>query len=152
MVWKLVGEATYDPGTSALELGPIVVPLVGGLSVKVSTPAPAVSGYGYALLSYRSTYGEELGRVIVWPRVEPTVYRLGEGMRVRDPFGVLVIEPKRASRSWLTPAAILAIRVLADLPDSDLADSLTPPGFADPTGLELSFTPSGDAARITFPP
>jgi len=152
MVWKLIGETTFDPGTTALEMGPIVIPLVGGLPVKVSTPAPAVSSYGYALLSYRSSYGEELGRIIVWPRLVPSVYLLGEGMRVRDPFGMLVMEPKRAARRWLTPADVLAIRVLADLPDSDLADAVTPPGFADPSGRELSFTPAGDAARIAFPP
>jgi len=150
MVWTLIGEPEFDTATDAIEMGPFVVPLEGGLSVKVSAPDPSAIPYGYALLSYRSSYGEEMGRIQVWPRVDPCVYRLGDGMKVRDPYGVLVFEPKGFSRRWATSVHLQAVRILADLPDADLADSLTPPGFADQAGQELTFVASGGAARITF--
>jgi hypothetical protein len=152
MVWTLVGEVQFDTSTDAIELGPIVVPSEGGLSIKVSAPDPSAIPYGYSLLSFRSSYGEELGRIQVWPRVDPCVYRLGEGMKVRDPHGVLVFEPKGFSRRWASTVYPQAVRILADLPDPSLSDSLTPPGFADPAGVELSFTTAGGAARIAFPP
>jgi hypothetical protein len=152
MVWTLVGDAEFDTTTDAIEMGPIRIPLEGGLSVKVSAPDPSAVPYGYSLLSYRSSYGEELGRIQIWPRFDPCVYRLGEGMKVRDPHGVLVFEPKGFSRRWATTIHPQTVRILADLPDPSLADSLTPPGFADPSGQELTFIPSGGAARITFSP
>jgi len=151
MVWTLIGEAEFDSATDAIEMGPVLVPLEGGISVKVSAPDPSAIPYGYSLLSYRSSYGEEMGRIQVWPRVDPCVYRLGDGMKVRDPHGVLVFEPKGFSRRWATSIHPQAVRILADLPDAGLVDSIAPPGFADPAGRELSFTSVGGAARITFP-
>ena len=151
MVWTLVGDVQFDSSADAIEMGPIVVPWEGGLSVKVSAPDPSAIPYGYSLLSYRSSYGEEMGRIQIWPRVNPCVYRLGEGMKVRDPLGVLVFEPRGFTRRWASTVHPQAVRVLADLPSPLLADSLTPPGFADPDGAELTFTTAGAAARIAFP-
>jgi hypothetical protein len=150
MVWTLVGEAVFDSATDAIEMGPVVVPLEGGITVKVSAPDPSAIPYGYSLLSYRSSYGEEMGRIQVWPRVDPCVYRLGDGMRVRDPHGVLVFEPRGFSRRWATAVHPQAVRILADLAGPGAAEAITPPGFADPSGQELTFIASGDAARITF--
>jgi hypothetical protein len=133
-------------------MGPVLVPLEGGLSVKIASPDPPMGAYRYALLSYRSSYGEEMGRIVVWPRAEPTVYRLGEGMRVRDPFGVLVYEPKKLSRRWFAPGDVLSVVLLADLPDADPSGSITPPGFADTSGEDLTFTTSNGASRIVYPP
>jgi hypothetical protein len=152
MVWKLVGEAEFDSGTDAIEMGPVVVPMNGGISIKVSAPDPSAIPYGYSLLSFRSSYGEEMGRIQIWPRVDPCVYRLGDGMRVRDPHGVLVFEPRGFTRRWATTIHPQAVRILADLPDSGLADALTPPGFADAEGQELSFVTSNGAAGIVYPP
>jgi hypothetical protein len=151
MAWTLVGAPTFSAATEAVELGPVRVPLVGGLSVKLSTPiAPPVS-YGYMVLSYLSSYGEELGRIQVWPRELPTSYLMGAGLRVRDPFGVLVLRPGTLNRRWLVAGFPVVVRVLADLPTEADADSLTPPGFVGPSGTDLFFTPTGGAARIALP-
>ena len=152
MPWTLVGEPTITAATEAVELGPVRVSLEGGLAVKVSLPDSPEDPYGYMVISYISSYGEELGRIQLWPRESPTAYLLGAGLKVRDPFGALLLKAGNLNRRWLQAGHSYAVRVLADLPAPGLTDPHTPPGFADAAGRELSFTGAGGAARIAFPP
>jgi len=151
MTWTLVGSVTLSSAAEPQELGPVRVALTGGLSVKLFMPvAPPVS-YGYMVLSYLSSYGEELGRIQVWPREVPTVYLLGAGLRARDPFGVLLLRPGTLNRRYIDAGFPVVVRVLADLPTEADERALTPPGFAGLNGQELSFQPFGGAARIALP-
>jgi hypothetical protein len=151
MAWTLIGAPTFTDETGSVRLGPLRVPLEGGLLVKLSTPLPPPFPYGYMVLSYLSSYGEELGRIQVWPRLYPTVYRMGEGMRVRDPHGELLLHPGTLSRRYIQAGFPQVVVVLADLPLLVGEDVLTPPGFVDPSGVDLSFTTAGAAARLAFP-
>jgi hypothetical protein len=103
------------------------------------------------VLSYRSSYGEEMGRVQVWPRAVATVYHLGAGMKVRDLFGRLVLLPGTLNRRWIAAGQPSVVRVVADLPADEGVDALTPCGFTGPNGQDLFFTTAGDAARIAYP-
>lgn len=151
MPWTLVGSPTFSADTSEAVAGPVQVPELGGLSVKVSAPVSVPVFSGHLWLSYRSAYGEELGRLKVHPRAEPVAYHLGEGLRVRDREGVLVLEQGDWCRRWLVAGFALTVAVLADLPTPDPSGLVVPPGFAGPSGGNLLFTPTGAAARIAFP-
>lgn len=151
MPWTLVGSPTFTATTVQAVAGTVVVPGQGGLSVKVAAPVSVPFFYGFLWLSFRSAYGAELGRVKVRPRAEPTAYRFGDGLTVRDREGVLVLEQGDWCRRWLVAGFALTVNVLADLPALGPSDVLTPPGFAGPSGADLSFTPAGGAARIAYP-
>ena len=151
MPWTLVGSPTFSAATGEAVAGPLVVPELGGLSVKVSAPVAVPDFPGHLWLYFRSAYGEELGRLEVQPQTEPIAYHLGEGLRVRDPEGVLVLEQGDWCRRWLMAGFALTVCVLADLPTPDPSGLVVPPGFAGPSGGDLLFTPTGDAARIAFP-
>ena len=151
MAWNLIGSAQIGPDLERVTVGQVQAPEVGGLIVKVGALTSAPFQFGYCLLSYVSSYGRELGTVRVWPRQELEVYHLGEGLRVRDRFGSLVLEPRTWNLRWIKAGFPLSITVLADLPDPVLDGALTPDGFTTAGGADLFLSPSGDAGRLTFP-
>jgi len=146
-----VGSPTFSADTKSAELGPVTVPLEGGLPLKLSIIDAPDFSYGYMVISYRSSYGEELGRIQVWPRDVPTCYLMGAGLKVRDPFGVIVLKPGTLNRRHMESGSPQVIRVVVDMPAALQSDYLTPPGFSDPGGGDLFFTPIGAAGRLTYP-
>lgn len=151
MAWTLVGAAPVIETTRKVVVGPVRPPLVGGLILKVSALISVPVHEGQCRISYESRFGRELGAIWVCPREVPTVYRLGDGMRVRDPSGVLVLEPRTWERRWLEAGFALSVLVLADLPEPEGSDTYTPPAIVSTDGAELPLTPDGETGRVTFP-
>jgi hypothetical protein len=151
MAWTLIGAAPVVDTTERVVVGPVEVPPAVGLVLKVSSPVSVPAPGGWALLTFESIYGRELGAIRVWPRPEPTVYRFGQGLRARSPRGLLVLEPRQWNQRWLRAGFSLSVVVLADLPDPVTDGATLAPGLASPDGLDLFLTPSGGAGRVTFP-
>jgi hypothetical protein len=151
MAWTLVGAAPVVFGSERVVVGPVEVPPTVGLVLKVSAPVSVPVPAGWALLTFESRYGRELGAIRVWPRAEPTVYRFGQGLRARSPQGLLILEPRQWEQRWLRAGFSLSVVVLADLPDPVTDSATLAPGLASSDGLDLFLTPSGDAGRVTFP-
>ncbi|MFN9507324.1 MAG: hypothetical protein ACK57J_22670 [Rubrivivax sp.] len=151
MAWQLVGSAEIGTDSRTVVVGDVVAPEVGGLILKVGSRTPLPSHYGEVTVSYRSAWGRELGALRVWPTAEPTVYHLGPGLRVRDRFGSLVVDPGSWGRRWALAGFRPVLDVLADVPSELLADSFTPPGIVSTDGDELILSPAGTAGRLRFP-
>jgi hypothetical protein len=150
VAWQYIGSVTVSPATTEVVVGSITVPTTGGLQVKMLQTTSAPFQFGYGLLSYRSTYGKELGIIRVWPRTEFTSYWMGEGLTVVDNQGLLVFEPRTWNLRWVEAGFPLSIDFLADLPTDLPGDRYQSDGFADGLGNELFLSPSGPQGRIGF--
>lgn len=150
MAWQYIGSVTVSPNTEETVVGSITVPTFGGVPVKILQTSSAPFQFGYGLLSYRSTYGRELGTIRVWPRTDFTSYMLGQGLTVVDNSGVLVFEPRTWNLRWVRAGFALSIDFLADLATDLPPDRYQSDGFATGDGLELPLSPAGSQGRITF--
>lgn len=151
MAWQRIGVVTITPTTAEAVVGPIELPTYGGVEVKLRQVAPTPFRWGYALLSYRSSNGLELGSIKVWPRLEFSNYLLGAGLSVDDNFGALVIEPRSWNLRWILAGFPLAVEVLADLASDLPSDRYQADGFSVAGGRNLIFTRTGSLGRLTFP-
>lgn len=150
MAWEYVGGASFGPNTSEVTVGSVTVPRVGGLQIKVTGGDGAPFQFGYCLLGFRSTFGYELGIIRVWPRPEFTAYWLGQGMRVTDTNGSLVVRPRTWNLRWVEAGFPLSLSVLADVPSLVYPDAYTPNGYGSPEGQELPLAPVGDLGSLQF--
>jgi len=150
MAWQYIGSVTVTPFSDELVVGSITVPTFGGFAVKVLQTTSTPFQFGYGLLSYRSTYGRELGVTRVWPRPEFTSYVLGQGLTVVDNVGLLVFEPRTWNLRWVKAGFPLSIDFLADLPTDLPPDRFQSDGFATGDGLELPLAPAGGQGQIAF--
>lgn len=152
MTWQNIGTVTISPTSDEAVVGPIEVPAFNGFEVRVrllSGPHPFQFGYG--LLSYRSSYGKELGTIRVWPKTEAEDYLLGHGMTAQDTTGVLVFEPRTWSLRWVKAGFALVVHVLADLASNLPQDRYTAPGFTDSV-TTLVLTQVGSLGQLVFTP
>lgn len=150
MPWRLVGEASFGPGSDTVIVGPVRVPRSGGLEVRVTGGQDAPFQFGYCVLGFESTYGHELGTVRVWPRPTVSGYLLGAGITVSDTVGHLFIRPRTWNLRWVEAGFPLSVRVLANEPSVWSFDIHTPNGYSNETGQELTVTPVGDLGSLTF--
>lgn len=150
MPWRLVGEASFDPSTEAVTVGPVRVPRSGGLEVRVSGGQDAPFQFGYCVLGFESTYGHELGTVRVWPRPTVSGYVLGAGITVTDTVGHLFIRPRSWNLRWVQAGFPLSIRVMANEPSVWDFDNYTPNGYGTPDGRDLPLVPVGGLGSLTF--
>jgi hypothetical protein len=150
MAWQSIGSVTIGPNTDEAVVGSITVPTFGGVAIKVRQTSSAPFQFGYGLLSFRSTFGRELGTIRVWPRPEATVYMMGQGLTVIDNIGQLVFEPRTWNLRWVRAGFNLSIDFLADLATDLPPDRYQSDGFSDGLGSELFLTPAGGQGRITF--
>lgn len=150
MAWVYVGSATIGPDSGVVTVGAITVPTYGGVQLKVGNATQTPFPFGFCLLSYRSTYGLELGTIRVWPKPELVSYALGRGLTVDDNNGVIQVEPRTWNLRWVRAGFSLSFDVLADLASDLPADRVLPDGYATVSGGELSLTPAGGQGRLTF--
>lgn len=150
MAWQFVGGATFGPNTSEVVAGSITVPRTGGVQIKVVSDSGQNFQFGFCLLGFRSSFGFELGMIRVWPRGDFTSYWLGEGMRVVDTVGEIVLFPRTWNLRWIEAGFPLSVGVLADLPDPVYVDTFTPNGYGSTVGADLSLAPVGGLGSLQF--
>ena len=107
MTYSLIGEALIGPQDREVTVGSF---LMGEghdtLIVRVTqtTPIAECWNYAFALLTWQSGEGQELGTVKVYGSPEGETYRLGVGLPPLDRSGSLVIKPRAFNRRWISIA------------------------------------------------
>jgi hypothetical protein len=150
MAWQLVGAVTVTPATLEAEVGPLAVPTIGGVELKLRQRLPVPFQWRHVLLSYRSQNGLELGTVKAWPRPEFSNVLLGAGLQVADNVGVLVFEPGRWNLRQVAAGFPLTVELLADVESELPADRYLADEFSTAGGQSIPLTLSGSLGRLEF--
>lgn len=152
MVWRPVGSVTVTPFSDEVVVGPVEVPTVGGVSVKVGGASAAPFPFGFCLLSFRSRFGRELGTIRVWPRAEMAVSHLGAGLVVMENQGVLVVEPRSWNLRWARAGFPVTFQVLADVATDLPPDRFRVDDWVDIDNRPLLFIRSGLVGLLDLTP
>ncbi len=151
MAWSLIGSVTVGPDTNRATVGPITVPVAGGVAVKLRQTSPTNPfRFAYGLLSFESANGRELGTLKVWADQVFTAYRLGEGLTALSQSGSLVFEPRSYNLRWVKAGWPWTLEFMADVGSQLPDDRFTAPGLVDRLNRLLSIKAAGSLGRIQF--
>lgn len=153
MAWKRIGEIACTATSDVLTVGPVVLPPMNGIEVKVTqlggrSPWP----YSFGLLWAENSFGRELGTIKVFGTREGDVYRLGAGLSSLLGGGVLKFAPRMYNLRWLRASGeVWELRFDYDEPRVTLPqDRYRSPGFERGDGLSLPLIAVGTSGRLRF--
>ena len=70
--------------------------------VTQESPEPEPWSYGFALLTWQSSYGQELGTTKIYGSTVGETYRLTTGLPPLERTGSLVVRPRAYNRRWIS--------------------------------------------------
>jgi hypothetical protein len=151
MAWTSVGSVTVGPTSGLVVVGPLEVPLQGGveLCVRQTTPSPGFR-FGYGIASFVNSEGRPLGSTKFWASDVWESFRLGEGLSTSTGIGSLVIEPRSWNLRWVKAGWPWGLEFKADSPTALPNDRYQAPGLVTATDRLLRLVRVGTQARVRF--
>lgn len=153
MSWKPVGSVAVGPLSEEAIVGPVNLPPMGGIVLRVrQTSGRSPWPYSFGLVYVRNSQGRELGTIKVFGTLEGECYRLGEGLPSVVGAGMLYFSPRLYNRAWLKHAAEpWSLSFEYDDPDVNLPqDRHQAPGFVGVGGALLDLVSVGSLGRVRF--
>lgn len=156
MTWSSVGSVSVGPLDREVQVGSFSMePNHDTIWVRITQTSPAdVWNYSYGLLTWKTSFGQELGTIKVYGDTDSEVYALGVGLPPLERTGELLFTARAWNRRWIS---------IDNPPQWDLAfeaqsGSLSSGG---PSGGNIEAIASGfvnaasgaalTLARVTFP-
>ena len=101
--WLPVGQHTFLPTDRAVQIGQFdLAPGQDTIWVRITQiNQPAEWPWSYGILSWRSTFGLELGSTKAYSTQLGEVFRLGVGLPPSDRAGSIWFEPRGFNLGWL---------------------------------------------------
>ncbi len=103
MSWLAVGAVNVGPQDREVLVGSFSMePDQDTLWIRVTQTSPAdVWNYAYGLVTWRTSFGQELGSEKVYGKTDSEVFRLGIGLPPLERTGNLYFTPRAFNRRWI---------------------------------------------------
>lgn len=103
MSWASVGSVNVGPQDRQVLVGSFSMePDQDTIWVRVTQTSPAeVWNYAYGLVTWRTSFGQELGSEKVYGDTDSEVFRLGVGLPPLERTGSLLFTPRAFNRRWI---------------------------------------------------
>ena len=103
MSWASVGSVNVGPQDREVLVGSFSMePDQDTIWVRVTQTSPAeVWNYAYGLVTWRTSFGQELGSEKVYGDTDSEVFRLGVGLPPLERTGSLLFTPRAFNRRWI---------------------------------------------------
>lgn len=101
--WVEVGQVTVTPNDEEIVVGDFSLD-VGDNALWIEMTClnqPGPWPWSYAILSWRTSQGYELGSVKAYSENEGEVFRLGNGLQPVERTGVITIRPRSFNLAWI---------------------------------------------------
>lgn len=100
--WVDVGQVTVTPNDEEIVVGDFSLDVGdNALWVKMTCLNTGPWPWSYAILSWRSSQGYELGSVKAYSEVQGEVFLLGNGLQPVERTGVITIRPRSFNLGWV---------------------------------------------------
>ena len=115
MTWAAVGSVSVGPTDREVVVGPLQVPPMGGIELKVRQTSPDRGfRFGYGVASFQARDGRPLGSVKFWAGPQWESFRLGAGLSSSYRVGSLVIQPRSYNLRWIKAGYSWGLEFRAD--------------------------------------
>ena len=163
MSWALVGSVDVGPLDRTVEVGSFSMqPDEDTIWLRITQTSPKdVWNYSYGLLTWKTSFGQELGTVKVYGDTDSQVFSLGVGLPPLERDGVLYFTARAYNRRWI---AIDNPPIWSLEFEAQSGNSSDPPSFpdfgtratlgvlADFVDAVVTYSISGGFARIKLLP
>lgn len=103
MTWASVGQISVGPQDRQVQVGSFSMePDDDTIWVRITQTSPNdVWTYAYGLLTWRTSFGQELGTIKCFGDTNSEVFRLGVGLPPLERDGVFEFTPRLYNRRWI---------------------------------------------------
>ena len=103
MTWTSVGSVNVGPQDQEVDVGSFSMePDDDTIWVRITQTSPVdVWKYSYGLLTWKTSFGQELGTIKVYGDTDSEVFKLGVGLPPLERTGMFVFSPRSYNRSWI---------------------------------------------------
>lgn len=106
MTWSSVGSVSVGPLDHSVQVGPFSMqPDENTIWVRITQTSPQdVWKYSYGLLTWKTSFGQELGTIKVYGDTDSEVFVLGVGLPPLERDGMFEFTPRAWNRQWINIA------------------------------------------------
>ena len=107
MTYSLIGSVELAPGDREVTVGSFSLEEghdTAIVRVTQTTPVDECWSYSFALLTWQSSLGQELGTTKIYGSPVGETYRLGVGLPPLERAGSFIIRPRAYNRRWISIA------------------------------------------------
>ena len=104
MTWSSVGSVSVGPLDRTVQVGSFSMqPNEDTIWIRVTQTSPQdVWTYSYGLLTWKTSFGQELGTIKVYGDPDSEVFALGIGLPPLERDGVFEFTPRAYNRRWIS--------------------------------------------------
>jgi hypothetical protein len=104
MPWSNVGSISVGPQDKEVSVGSFSMePDDDTIWIRMTQTSPATKwNYSFGLLTWRTSFGQELGTVKVFGDTDSEVFLLGVGLPPLERDGVFIFTPRLYNRQWIS--------------------------------------------------
>ena len=104
MAWSSVGSVSVGPLDREVQVGSFSMqPSDDTIWVRLTQTSPLNAwNYSYGLLTWKTSFGQELGTIKVYGDTDSEVYALGIGLPPLERDGVFEFTPRAWNRRWIS--------------------------------------------------